>query len=67
MTNHDERHWNPVSRFPSPSIRLLVRLNNGEEVEAIRPEYVRSYSADPNYRRLDNDELLKGVVEWRYL
>jgi hypothetical protein len=61
------RQWNDVSTFPSPGVLLLVRLNNGDEVKAVRPDYVRSYNCDPAYKNAETGEPLTGVKEWSHL
>ena len=62
-----ERLWHDVSNFPSPGVLLLVRLQNGEEVKAVRPDYVRSYNSDPAYKRAEDGTPLQGVKEWSIL
>lgn len=62
----DNRLWHDVSTFPSPGVLLLVRLQNGDEVKAVRPDYVRSYSSDPAYKTPEGVPL-QGVKEWSIL
>lgn len=60
----DDRLWHHVREFPSPGIPVWVRLDDGTERKAIRPDYVQTYKDDPNYRDPDTDEHITGVVEW---
>lgn len=61
----NQRKWHPVSTFPTPGIKLIVRVGE-EELVATRPNYASSYSSDPDYRTLDNQPI-KGVTEWAIL
>jgi len=60
------RVWHDVHTFPSPGIFVLARLLNGTEVVAIRPDYVRSYNDDPQYKTPEG-EPIKGVTKWSVL
>lgn len=65
--HHDlKRTWHDVSKFPSPGVFLWVRLENGEETVAVRPDYVRSYNDDPQYKTPEG-EPIKGVKQWSIL
>lgn len=57
-------HWNNASKFPTPGCPVIVRLEDGSEVPAIRPRYVSSYDVDPEYKTDDGEPL--RVVAWRY-
>ncbi len=56
-------HPNKPRSFPTPGVRLLVKLRDGSITEAIRPNYVASYNDDPDFRDLNNNPI-KGVIEW---
>lgn len=58
------RNWYKAYQFPTPGIPLLVRLKDGTERKAIRPSYVATYKADPNYRDPETNEHIPDVVEW---
>lgn len=64
LTEDELRVWHPASNLPTPGIPLVVRLDDGTEVDAIRPYYVASYSADPDYRTYSTGNRLKNVREW---
>lgn len=55
--------WHNVTRLPTPGIPLMVRLLDDTILEAIRPDYVKSYTSDPNYRDV-HDNLISNVVAW---
>jgi hypothetical protein len=61
-----QRKWHDASNFPTPGMFLLVRLLNGKEVVAIRPDYVRSYNHDPQYKTPEGAPL-QGVRQWSIL
>ena len=61
-----KRVWHDVRTFPSPGVFVLARLNNGLEVVAVRPDYVRSYNDDPQYKTPEG-EPIKGVTKWSVL
>ena len=61
------RLWHPVRKFPTPRVRLLVKLRNGETVEAIRPNYAQSYQADPDFRDPRTNKPINEVIEWSIL
>jgi len=66
MTTTLTRVWHDVHTFPSPGIFVLARLLNGTEVIAIRPDYVRSYNDDPQYKTPEG-EPITGVTKWSVL
>jgi len=61
---NNEQHWNPAAHLPTPNIPLIVRLSNGDQVNAVRPKYVTSREAgDLGYRDSDGNVLM-NVKEW---
>lgn len=66
MKHAQTRKWNDVYTFPVPGVFLLVRLANGTEVVGIRPEYVRTYNDDPQYKTPEG-EPINGVQKWSIL
>ena len=56
--------FHPADHLPTPTIPLLVRLDDGQVIEAIRPGYIadRRHS-DLGYRTMDGGVLL-NVTEW---
>jgi len=58
------RLWHSVLKFPVPGVALMVRTKSGEELEAVRPSYARSYQDDPNFRTLSGDISIQEVTEW---
>ncbi|GGO89202.1 hypothetical protein GCM10011348_46400 [Marinobacterium nitratireducens] len=63
LTEVDLRDWHPASTLPTPGAPLIVRLDDGSEVDAIRPRYVESYSVDPDYRDMCGNQF-SNVREW---
>ena len=62
----EQRKWHDVSVFPTPGVFLLVQLANGTETVAVRPDYVRTYNSDPQYKTPEGD-VLTGVRKWAIL
>lgn len=60
----DNQHWNTATNLPSPGIPLIVQLDDGSEVSAIRPEHVASRHGDLGY--VANGESVKNVKWWKY-
>ena len=60
------RTWHDVETLPSPGVFLLVRLLNDVEVVGIRPDYVRSYNHDPQFKTPEGQPL-HGVKQWSIL
>lgn len=62
--NLDYYLFHPVDHLPTPTIPLLVRLDDGQVIEAIRPGYiVDRRQLDLGYRTMDGGVLL-NVTEW---
>ena len=61
----DLAHRNRSSHLPSPGIPLVCTLDDGSEVDAIRPGHVSDRSGDPGYYTAQGDPL-SGVEYWRY-
>ena len=60
----DNYIFHPVNRLPTPGIPLLVRLDDGSVIEAIRPSYiVDRRQSDLGYRSMEGGVLL-NVTEW---
>jgi hypothetical protein len=61
-----ERLWHPPRKFPVPEVKLLVRLTDDTEVEAVRPNYALSYQADPKFYNTQTLQYIpiKEVKEW---
>lgn len=57
--------WNPYTNLPSPGCPLVCRMDDGSEVEAIRPQHIASRDGDQGYVGSDGMRLI-GVVSWRY-
>jgi hypothetical protein len=61
--------WNKVSggtSLPPTRTRLVVQMECGKEVEAVRPEHIKCYEEnDKGFRDLRGNRLL-GVNAWRY-
>lgn len=56
--------FHPVDHLPTPGIPLLVRLDDGQVIEAIRPGYiVDRRQSDLGYRTMDGLVLL-NVTQW---
>lgn len=62
-----KRHWHPASKFPTPGIKLLVETRQGTQIKAIRPHYVKSYNADPEFKTLDTNQPISEVKQWAIL
>lgn len=63
----DSRLWHPITKFPVPGIKLLVKTTTGKTFEAIRPTYAQSYGDDPDFRLLSNNKPIKEVSTWSIL
>ncbi|MDC0600091.1 hypothetical protein OAO65_02155 [Flavobacteriales bacterium] len=61
---NNEQHWNPAAHLPTPNIPLIVKLSNGEQVDAVRPKYVTSRVAGDLGYRDTNGNVLMNVKEW---
>ena len=66
MNTELKRVWHDVHTFPSPGVFVLARLDSGAEVVAVRPDYVRSYNDDPQYKTPEG-EPIQGVKKWSVL
>lgn len=56
--------FHPADRLPTPGIPLLVRLDDGSVIEAIRPSYIADRrQSDLGYRTTDGGVLL-NVTQW---
>ncbi len=60
----DNYLFHPASRLPTPGIPLLVRLDDGSVIDAIRPGYIADRQRlDLGYRTMEGGVLL-NVTEW---
>jgi hypothetical protein len=58
------RVWFSSRIFPTPGIPVLVRLDDGTELKAIRSDYVKSYKDDPKFTNITTGETIKNVDQW---
>jgi hypothetical protein len=56
--------FHSVSYLPTPGIPLLVKLDDGSIVDAIRPSYITDRRQSDLGYRTPNGDVLSNVVEW---
>lgn len=57
--------WFKPTTLPTPGVPLLLKLNDGEVIEGIRPNYISSRTdQDQGYRDLKGNRLDKFIMEW---
>ena len=58
--------WHAASRLPTPGIEINVRLDTGEEMRAIRPNYIDSYDEQfKGYHDMRGNRL-ENVILWSH-
>jgi len=58
--------WHDVTRLPTPGIEIVVELDTGLHISAIRPNYIDSYNSQfKGYHDLMGNKL-HNVKLWRH-
>lgn len=61
------RLWHHCRALPTPGVKLMLRLSDGEELVGVRPRYIESRDDhDLGYETLTGDRV-RNVVEWSIL
>lgn len=59
-------HFNDASTLPPVGCQLLIELDDGERLLAVRTSYVNSRSDDLEYQLVKYDRVIKGRFNWTY-